>query len=54
MAVGWPGEQPTADSGAERVYTAIRTLRAFGLRDLLRQQDGGYLLDPSVPLERRE
>lgn len=54
VAVGWPGEQPTAESGAERVYTAIRTLRAFGLRDLLRQQDGGYLLDPTVSLERRE
>lgn len=54
VAVGWPGENPRAESGAERVYTAIRTLRAFGLKELLIQRDGGYVLEPSVPLHRRD
>jgi predicted ATPase len=47
---GWPGETVHPDSVRSRVYTAIRTLRDFGLRDLLLTRDGGYLLDPDVPV----
>lgn len=46
MAAGWPGERMLLQSGADRVYNAIRTLRKFGLHDLLQTQGGGYLLDP--------
>jgi tetratricopeptide (TPR) repeat protein len=50
--VGWPGERMTPTSGAERVYSAIRTLRSFGLREVLLSRDGGYLLDPTVAIAR--
>jgi hypothetical protein len=47
---GWPGENPDATSGASRAYNALTTLRKAGLRDLLLSREGGYLLDPSVPV----
>ncbi|MDB4932591.1 MAG: Signal transduction response regulator, partial [Myxococcaceae bacterium] len=46
----WPGERVLPEAGAERVYTAVRTLRTMGLRGLLVRRDGGYALDPAVPL----
>lgn len=52
LAEGWPGERVLPEAGAERVYTAVRTLRAMGLREVLVRRDGGYALDPAVPLAR--
>jgi hypothetical protein len=40
------------ESGAERVYTAVRTLRRLGLGRVLLSRDGGYLLDPMRPIAR--
>jgi biotin operon repressor len=34
-----------------RVWTAIRTLRRMGLAGILQSREGGYALDPAVPLE---
>ncbi|UJR83296.1 hypothetical protein [Sandaracinus amylolyticus] len=48
VAAGWPGEKMSAESGAERVYTAIATLRRLGLAPVLARRDGGYALDPAV------
>lgn len=48
LAAGWPGERMRAASGALRVYTAIRRLRASGLGDAILTRDDGYLLDPGV------
>lgn len=50
LAAGWPGERVLPEAGTERVYTAVRTLRAMGLRAVLLRRDGGYALDPAVPL----
>lgn len=50
QAVGWPGERMSPVSGANRVYVAIATLRANGMRDLLLKREVGYLLDPRTPL----
>lgn len=50
VEAGWPGERVLPEAGAERVYTAVRTLRAMGLRDVLVRRDGGYALDPAVAL----
>lgn len=48
LAAGWPGERMRAEAGAHRVRVAISTLRKMGLRDVLRTEDEGYLLDLGV------
>src|SRR5262249_9035423 len=50
LEAAWPGEQMDIESGRNRVRVAIATLRDLGLRDVLVSRDGGYLLDPDVPL----
>ncbi len=50
LAAGWPGERVLPEAGAERVYTAVRTLRGMGLAAVLVRRDGGYALDPAVAL----
>jgi hypothetical protein len=52
MGAGWPGERLLVDSGAARVYTAIATLRRMGLKPYLLRRDDGYLLNPSVAMQR--
>jgi hypothetical protein len=54
LAVGWPGESPVGDSGAARVYDAVRTLRKMGLDAVIVRSDGGYLVHPSVRVARLE
>lgn len=51
VAAGWPGEKLLADSGANRVYVAIATLRRLGLRDVIERREGGYRLAPEVATE---
>lgn len=52
VEAGWPGEIVSADAGATRVYTAIRTLRRLGLEGILLTRDGGYLIDPRASIVR--
>jgi len=52
QAAGWPGEQMHPESGARRVYVGIGSLRKLGLGEVLVTADGGYMLDPAVPLRR--
>jgi hypothetical protein len=49
---GWPGERPVADSGANRVYVAIATLRRLGMREHIERLEGGYRLALGVELAR--
>jgi predicted ATPase len=49
---GWPGEHIRAESGLKRVYTAVWTLRKLGLEGVLLCREGGYLLDPGVPVRQ--
>jgi len=51
LSAGWPGERPLPTSGAQRVYTALSTLRKAGLEDALVRVDDGYRLDPAVAIE---
>lgn len=44
IAAGWPGEQPSPDSGASRVYVALSSLRKLGLDAFLERHDGGWRL----------
>jgi predicted ATPase len=42
----WPGETIEATSGKNRLYSTLKMLRNIGLREVILQQDDGYLLDP--------
>lgn len=46
----WPGERILPHAALSRAYVTVLMLRNLGLRSLLLQRDGGYLLDPEVPL----
>ncbi|MDB5217927.1 MAG: serine/threonine-protein kinase transcriptional regulatory protein, partial [Myxococcaceae bacterium] len=48
LAAGWPGEKMRSESGAARVYMAIRRLRVLGLEPVLHTSDEGYALDSDV------
>lgn len=50
IAAGWPGALPVGQSGAQRVRTAIWTLRRLGLDEILLTRGDGYLIDPQVEL----
>lgn len=52
FAAGWPGERAREDSAQNRVYVALTTLRALGLRGILQSGGDGYRLDPAIPLVR--
>lgn len=47
---GWPGQRASSESAAQRVYTAIWTLRKLGLRDVIVRVADGYFLDPEIDL----
>jgi hypothetical protein len=48
LEVGWPGERPIAQAGANRVYVELNRLRRMGLRDLLVKTTEGYCLSPET------
>ena len=51
LAAGWPGERIQRDAAMNRLRVSLTMLRKIGLRELLvSADDGGYLLDPSVPV----
>ena len=52
VAAAWPGERMDATSASRRVYVAIHTLRKLGLGDVLTTSDGGWSIDPDVPIVR--
>lgn len=47
---GWPDERIQATSARNRVHVALNKLRALGLKPHLLRGDGGYLLDPELPV----
>jgi hypothetical protein len=46
LEAGWPGEQPSFEVGANRVYVALTRLRQFGLREVIERFEDGYRLAP--------
>lgn len=48
---GWPGEKLVGESGVNRLYVAVGTLRKLGLRELIERREGGYRLAPSGHVE---
>lgn len=53
VAAGWPGESVAPHVGADRVYTALSTLRKLGLKNALQSRGDGYRLDPELAVVRR-
>ncbi|MBN9162212.1 MAG: hypothetical protein BGO98_47225 [Myxococcales bacterium 68-20] len=51
---GWPGERASPAAAAMRVYTAVHSLRRFGLRGLLVRRRRGYVLDIDVHFAANE
>ncbi len=51
LAAAWPGERILHKAGTARIYTAIRTLRDLGLRDVLVTAGDGYMIAPNVRVE---
>jgi tetratricopeptide (TPR) repeat protein len=49
-AAGWPGERIVASAAANRVRVALSALRKLGLGDLIARGEGGWFLDPGVPI----
>lgn len=52
LRAGWLDEQMTPESGRNRVYTAISTLRTEGLKGVLERVDDGYRLSPLTVIHR--
>jgi hypothetical protein len=52
VASGWPGERILPSAARNRLKMCLATLRKLGMRELLRTDAHGYLLDPHVPVER--
>ncbi len=48
LAAGWPGERMRPESGAARVYMAVRRLRALGLGVAIETHGSGYRFFPSL------
>lgn len=48
LDVGWPGERPLPDAGANRVYVTLARLRALGLREVIERFDDGYRISPKT------
>lgn len=46
----WPDESIMPDAAQNRLYVTINTLRREGLKELIINNSGGYLLDPDVRL----
>ena len=51
---GWPGERATPTAAAMRVYTAVHSLRRFGLKGILVRRRRGYVLDADVQILANE
>ncbi len=45
----WPGEKIIPKAARNRLHVAVRTLRTMGLGTILRSDQAGYHLDPTVP-----
>jgi predicted ATPase/Tfp pilus assembly protein PilF len=52
IAAGWPGESIVPSAGTNRLHVALNQLRKLGLKPHLLREDTGYLLDPTVKVQR--
>jgi predicted ATPase len=50
VMAGWPGESAAWEASLNRLRVAVNVLRRLGLGDHLRNERGGYLLDPDLAI----
>ena len=50
VAAGWPGEKLLHAAGVNRLRVLLTSLRAEGLREILKGEQGSYWIDPAVPV----
>lgn len=48
--IGWPGERILPEAASNRIYVTMNQLRKLGLKEWLTRGEGGYLLDPALPV----
>ncbi len=48
--IGWRGRRAQAEAARSSVYVAVASLRQAGLREVLKTEGTGYLLDPEIAL----
>jgi predicted ATPase len=48
VEAGWPGEKMSLRAAANRVYSAVATLRRRGLREVLQRSEHGYSLNRNL------
>jgi hypothetical protein len=51
LEIGWPGERPMAEAGANRVYVALTHLRRMGMRGVIERHEGGYRFVPGAVIK---
>jgi hypothetical protein len=51
LEIGWPGERPMAEAGANRVYVALTHLRRMGMRGVIERHEGGYRFAPGAVIK---
>jgi len=52
VEAGWPEENMVARAGVNRVHVALNQLRKLGLTESILRNDAGYLLDPTLDVQR--
>jgi DNA-binding winged helix-turn-helix (wHTH) protein len=50
IAAVWPGEIIAPHAAKNRLHVALSALRKAGLAEIIQRVDGGYRLDPGVPI----
>lgn len=50
FAAGWPEERALRSSAENRIRVAMATLRALGLRTVLKTGERSYWIDPAIEL----
>ncbi len=50
IAAVWPGEIIAPRAAKNRLHVALSALRKAGLAEIIQRVDGGYRLDPEIPI----
>jgi hypothetical protein len=51
LEAGWPGERMIEEAARNRLRVMVNRLRDLGLRDVLRAEGHGYVLDPELEVQ---
>lgn len=51
IAEVWPGEKIIPSAARNRLHVALNRARELGLREAIRSDDHGWMLDPELPID---